>query len=785
MKLTLAQFQHALTAGHHEEGGEIYADTAFLNAMHGVPGAEVRHLGFGEFEISTPKGSVEVDRMRGKDFEGQSGRSHKLYDSQRGSGALKWLMKEVEKRGVSQKMSSSEEIAPIEASPSMFGSYPHKMDAYMTYLDGIAHYAEKKGLVFEKDWSGYGYQLRGRNAQRLLPKIEERVWDEMYDLDEVTWGRRRRARFEEGKPADPTKNMSPEEAKEWRENTEKYRDKFKSASRFGEARKNMKAASLSLDEFKSILACGDGGCQCGGNCGCGGGNKKARFEEGTPADPTKNMSPEDAEEWRENTEKYRDKFKTAAKNWWEWGETHIWEFQPTSGRVKTWEGDFEALKAFLKRKPWDGKVFVQGPGYGTWTHVGSPSDVVNRVSVPSEIQRRSSLLGFNEFKSTLACGDGDCKKAGDKFKSISGSFQYPYGVDVDRMKEDAQRVLGPHVFRLHKQRIHSAGPRKDPYFTLVVQTHSSFDDVKNPSGPETPPPTRQQISAAQRLASMYGLVYEKTLPYDQGWSMMTFKLKDRSIPRWREASGEKPGEWVSQLIEAENSGRIDSMHVPRNLYFDLIKVGQKFSAALIQIVDDVTEELDIDIGDLFRRSVRVRSMAEVAEMVAFASYQCLDGDDSFLKDMLSKGSYPIFKRLLHDGKVRAKKNAVDARFEHLLSFVEEMEEEEAERQLDEMTYEQGTPYWEMDAEMRLASAHTTVVEFQSPRDATRAISEMEEALGAFISDLSWYVDSERVSDATKLVFLEPKSKATLMALEALRASGIRQTRYRGRDGVSV
>jgi len=38
---------------------------------------------------------------------------------------------------------------------------------------------------------------------------------------------------------------------------------------------------------------------------------KARFEEGKPADPTKNMSPADAKEWEENTDKYKDKFKAA------------------------------------------------------------------------------------------------------------------------------------------------------------------------------------------------------------------------------------------------------------------------------------------------------------------------------------------------------------------------------------------------------------------------------------------------------------------------------------------
>jgi hypothetical protein len=40
--------------------------------------------------------------------------------------------------------------------------------------------------------------------------------------------------------------------------------------------------------------------------------KQSRFEEGKPADPTENMSPEDAKEWEENNEKYKDKFKKEA-----------------------------------------------------------------------------------------------------------------------------------------------------------------------------------------------------------------------------------------------------------------------------------------------------------------------------------------------------------------------------------------------------------------------------------------------------------------------------------------
>ena len=38
------------------------------------------------------------------------------------------------------------------------------------------------------------------------------------------------SRFEEGKPADPTENMSPEDAKKWREQTDEHKDEFKSAN---------------------------------------------------------------------------------------------------------------------------------------------------------------------------------------------------------------------------------------------------------------------------------------------------------------------------------------------------------------------------------------------------------------------------------------------------------------------------------------------------------------------------------------------------------------------------
>jgi hypothetical protein len=60
----------------------------------------------------------------------------------------------------------------------------------------------------------------------------------------------------------------------------------------------------------SKVACGwDGGES--DTMGCGEAPVMARFEEGVPADPTENMTPEDAAEWQRQNEKYKDKFKSA------------------------------------------------------------------------------------------------------------------------------------------------------------------------------------------------------------------------------------------------------------------------------------------------------------------------------------------------------------------------------------------------------------------------------------------------------------------------------------------
>lgn len=82
------------------------------------------------------------------------------------------------------------------------------------------------------------------------------------------------SRFEEGKPADPTENMTDEQKAEWKKQNEAHKDEFKSASE-NEA-------------------------------------KESRFEEGKPADPTENMTEEQKAEWQKQNEAHKDEFKAAS-----------------------------------------------------------------------------------------------------------------------------------------------------------------------------------------------------------------------------------------------------------------------------------------------------------------------------------------------------------------------------------------------------------------------------------------------------------------------------------------
>ena len=138
-----AKGKKARSKGHHylAPNGDMYVDTAFMNAMNKIPGTEMKHMGFGEFYAETPKGRVDFDRMRGKDFPGQSGRSHKLY----GEGtAAHWLLDQMIRKRLTEEMGK---VAMLRKA-----FVPDTVDGWLEWEDGtrIASKEEDNLLPIER-----------------------------------------------------------------------------------------------------------------------------------------------------------------------------------------------------------------------------------------------------------------------------------------------------------------------------------------------------------------------------------------------------------------------------------------------------------------------------------------------------------------------------------------------------------------------------------------------------------------------------------------------------------
>ncbi len=112
--------------------GDIDVDSDFVNNCQKIHGVELKHMGFGEFVAATPKGEVDFDRMRGKAFEGMSGRPHQMYDRKHGSGAAKWLLEEMEKHHLSEASTAkTASYARTAAAPvPSFDRRPARLSSY-------------------------------------------------------------------------------------------------------------------------------------------------------------------------------------------------------------------------------------------------------------------------------------------------------------------------------------------------------------------------------------------------------------------------------------------------------------------------------------------------------------------------------------------------------------------------------------------------------------------------------------------------------------------------------
>ena len=155
-------------AGHHQgSDGKWYVDTAFINKCQRVSGVSVHHMGFGEFYAETPKGRVDFDKMRGKKFEGQSGRSHEMY----GDGA-DWLVKQVEKGGHSDRMAGDKDReAAIRWTKKIIQKL--QRDVKKKRLDDVIGAPQTLLTAL----STYIVSEGDRSGSKLLKSLRDKIWD--------------------------------------------------------------------------------------------------------------------------------------------------------------------------------------------------------------------------------------------------------------------------------------------------------------------------------------------------------------------------------------------------------------------------------------------------------------------------------------------------------------------------------------------------------------------------------------------------------------------------------
>lgn len=177
------------TGGHHvAPDGKLYVDTAFINAAARLPGCNLEHMGFGEFSLKTPKGEVEFDRMRGRPFDGMSGRPHQFYDTNGGQKAAEWVIEEMEKKSLSQKTASSSPMVKEAAAAVLW--------KYTDAEKGKDFYLKSRKVTVRSPWTGKTFSAKpeketltnvGKELKEEGAKTKTALWKYTDDEGNEFW----------------------------------------------------------------------------------------------------------------------------------------------------------------------------------------------------------------------------------------------------------------------------------------------------------------------------------------------------------------------------------------------------------------------------------------------------------------------------------------------------------------------------------------------------------------------------------------------------------------------
>lgn len=262
------------------------------------------------------------------------------------------------------------------------------------------------------------------------------------------------SKFEKGKPADPTKNMSSEDADEWERQNEENKDNFKSAGDLDSAYFRKSASS----ENRVLISCGDYEAEL----------KESKFEKGKSV-PLSEL-PDELQENVENppesvkklTEKLKDKAASKTAEWKEWTED-----MPVQVVGDNKAEVFENLAAAKKKYPeldprkntkkftWAMKDTVKGqPAIRFETHAAYHE---NTRSASSESDKTAALglYGFTK-EAERVCGSATNRLS--KFTTKLAKEIYTKDAETSSFLEEHEKRTGSRAARMLRSCMGDIGP---------------------------------------------------------------------------------------------------------------------------------------------------------------------------------------------------------------------------------------------------------------------------------------------------------------------------------------